>query len=388
MKALTSFVILSFVLLVACNDSKPEEGQNTTELVETPASNTPTPPKTVGIPVSIKGTIEGMKEGQKIFFDKKTLDATEVVASVALDAAGNFAIDGRIPNPGVYRIRLGIKSIYLLLKGNESIAIKAKLDGYDILEKSITGVDYAVEMEKWSEVKKVSEIAKYLQKTTEAKPLFHLYLVEKLDIAVHMDLYKKVRDEMVAAYPNLPYTNQFNSKVLTIEAKLNAQPVAIGREAPEINLPNPDGKKIALSSLRGKVVLLDFWASWCMPCRRTNPAVVALYKKYKKQGFEIYSVSFDGADDRKMASFGGNQEVIANYTVAQKNAWIKAIKDDKLEWKSHVSELRGWSSQVGQVYQVSGIPRTFLLDRNGLVRFDNLHGAQLEEAIQKLLNEK
>ena len=237
--------------------------------------------------------------------------------------------------------------------------------------------------------KESNKIADYLSKTTTAKPLLDLYLVEKLDVAVHLDLYKKVRDELTASYPNTPYTNQLNSKVLTVEAKLKAQPAAIGREAPEINLPNPDGKKMALSTLRGKVVLLDFWASWCVPCRRANPAVVALYKKYKKQGFDVFSVSFDGVDDRRIAQLGNDADRIQQFTEQQKKAWLNAIKKDQLIWPNHVSELRSWSSQIGQVvYGVNSIPHTFLIDKKGVIRYDNLHGPQLEEAIKKLLAEK
>ncbi|MDW8289051.1 MAG: TlpA disulfide reductase family protein, partial [Flammeovirgaceae bacterium] len=115
-------------------------------------------------------------------------------------------------------------------------------------------------------------------------------------------------------------------------------------------------------SLRGKVVLIDFWASWCGPCRRENPNVVKLYEKYKHKGFEIYGVSLDR--DRK--------------------AWIEAIKEDGLPW-IHVSDLKFWQSEAAKLYNISAIPTTVLLDKEGKIIAKNLRGKALEEAIEKVL---
>ena len=138
--------------------------------------------------------------------------------------------------------------------------------------------------------------------------------------------------------------------------------ISVGDMAPDFTLNNPEGQDVTLSSLRGKYVLIDFWASWCGPCRMENPNVVKLYNKYKDKGFAIYGVSLD----------------------KDKAAWLAAIKKDNLTW-THGSDLKFWNSAVAQTYGVSAIPATFLLDKEGKVIAKNLRGASLEAKISELL---
>ncbi|RBQ05504.1 peroxiredoxin family protein [Pedobacter miscanthi] len=140
--------------------------------------------------------------------------------------------------------------------------------------------------------------------------------------------------------------------------------VSIGRIAPGFSAPDTAGKSINLSDFRGKYVLLDFWASWCGPCREENPIVVKAYNTYKDRNFEILSVSLDQP---------GKQE-----------AWLKAIHDDQLNWK-HVSDLKFWKNDVAQLYSVMSIPQNFLIDPNGKIIAANLRGAELAKKLATLL---
>jgi thiol-disulfide isomerase/thioredoxin len=156
----------------------------------------------------------------------------------------------------------------------------------------------------------------------------------------------------------------YSIHVKQIKKKLNQiKTTAIGNEISEINLPDVNGNPIALSSLRGKIVLIDFWASWCGPCRKENPNVVRLYEKYKDKGFDIYSVSLDKS----------------------KESWVKAIEADRLTWKSHVSDLQYWSSSVVSQFGIEGIPYTLLIDQNGKIIAKGLRGEQLENKLAELL---
>ncbi len=149
-----------------------------------------------------------------------------------------------------------------------------------------------------------------------------------------------------------------------IKQTKNIKNLSAGGQAPEIALPNPDGEIKKLSSLKGKYVLIDFWASWCKPCRMENPHNVKLYKEYKDKGFEIFAVSLD----------------------KDKNAWTNAINKDKLVW-TNVSDLKFWESEAAKLYGVKGIPYTVLLDKDGKIIAKGLRGDKLSLKLKEIFKQ-
>jgi thiol-disulfide isomerase/thioredoxin len=161
---------------------------------------------------------------------------------------------------------------------------------------------------------------------------------------------------------NQTLSNRINTK---ISANKRTKGPVIGEKAPNFSAPNPLGKQIELEKIKGKVTLIDFWASWCKPCRIENPSLVRLYKEYHSKGLEIISVSLDRE--------------------SQKQFWIKAIEKDQLNWYN-VSNLKFWQDPIAQLYGVNSIPATFIIDAKGVLIAKRLRGQQLEQKIKELLD--
>lgn len=193
----------------------------------------------------------------------------------------------------------------------------------------------------------------------------------------YFDRYESSMSAMQERYPGNPHVERFAQRMDQMKAQVEAQrafqeaeaKTAVGQISPDIVLPDPNGTERKLSDLRGKVVLVDFWAAWCRPCRAENPNVVRMYNAYKDKGFDIYSVSLDG---------------LANQPNA-KSAWTNAIDEDGLVWENHVSDLKGWEADATRTFGFQSIPFTLLLDRDGTILARGLRGPQLEAAIVEAL---
>ena len=184
-----------------------------------------------------------------------------------------------------------------------------------------------------------------------------MVLLSQLQDDKYNAVVERIAKKLTEAYPNSEAVRNFN---ITLEQKKRLYE---GMPAPEFSLLTADGKsKLGPSDFRGKVLVIDFWASWCGPCRAENPNVKKVYEKYKSKGLEIIGVSLDVKVD----------------------AWRKAIETDGLPWL-HMSDLKGWNSIVTDVYQIHGIPMLFVLDENNRIVGEGLRGEELEKCVQKVL---
>ena len=340
--------------------------------------------------------------GLEVLFDQLSgpTAAFETVARNTADASGNFEIE--IPEgveAGVYRVRIGARKMPLILDGDEDeVTLKGSLDALERYEYEVEGSKSAASFQEMlgalASSKRTPEDAQaYID--TVANPYAGVYLAElALGHVNYMDGLTKAQKRLEDFAPGTAYGTNYAGWMNNIQAAAAAAEAAaaqaraseiiqVGQPAPDIKLPNPDGKQMKLSDLKGKIVLLDFWASWCGPCRRENPTVVDIYKRYKDKGFTVYSVSLDGLDEATRSRLQQSGELDTQLQ-AQKNRWTGAIAADDLQWPYHVSDLMKWNTMPASLYGVTSIPKTFLIDREGNIAAVNPRGV-LEEELQRLL---
>ena len=299
------------------------------------------------------------------------LKSTEIGGDGAFEVAFPEGLDA-----GLYRMRIGNKKMNLVLDGTEKeVVINTSLERMNTYDLEIVGSPATEEYYNFvrrvraGEIKpgNLSDAIGEMQNPLGAMLLSFQTLAGSGQYA---DTHRAALSRVQEAYPNDRNINSFEQFIALSEQQYRqqqaAQRIKIGEEAPDIKLASPEGKEYALSDLRGQVVLLDFWASWCGPCRRENPNVVKVYDRYKDKGFTVYSVSLDRQ--------------------GQKARWEQAITQDNLKWPYHVSDLNFWQSAPAQTYGVRSIPRTFLIDREGKIAATNLRGAEaIERELKKVL---
>lgn len=326
----------------------------------------------------------------KLLLERIAYSSKVVVDTATIQEDGTFEMAGKIDRPGLFQIRpekrsgviLYLDTIsqvnltvnfdelesYTVAGNNESIEIQQHFDFLKKRNDEKQGLIDQFQKEEDAE-KKQALIQKIQGFDSESNNLIAerirnagsayvgLIMIGSLDGRKYKKVYNDFAERLRLELPNSDLTADFLKNVEQINSVRESP--KIGDVAPDIALENPSGKVMKLSELRGKYVLLDFWAAWCGPCRRENPVLVKAYNQFHNKGFDIYSVSLDRT----------------------KNAWVKAIEADKLRWDYHVSDLKYWSSPIARQYAINSIPRNFLLDKDGKVIAVNLRG---EALIQKL----
>lgn len=263
------------------------------------------------------------------------------------DMASTYQIDGTDEVKRMYNFHQDIKSLYRQNDSLTQVVREAQQSQNEEMYISATKAYEGLNGTYFSTIKTF----------IDAKPgsLSSLAALRNLDAEQDYDYYQKVAEGLTKEMPNSIYTQQLNQQLQDMKK------LAVGAVAPDIALSTPEGKVLKLSDLRGKVVLVDFWAAWCKPCRMENPNVVRMYQKYKSKGFDVYGVSLD----------------------KDKESWVEAIKQDGLVW-NHVSDLGYWNSAVVSQYEIKGIPLTYLLDKEGVIIGKNLRGQQLEQKLAEI----
>ena len=342
---------------------------------------------------TISGEIVG-SENLQVFLDKIIYGkANAVISRNDIGSNGKFAFN--FPEglePGVYNVRIGAKRVSVILdEPNQKVHLKGQLStmqNYDLeIEGSQSSAILSETMGKLiSREVGLQDIQTIVD--SAASPILASFIAfrslgtEGSYLPIHQVALEKLNTQM----PGSELTSAYTAYVAQVEAAYQQQrmmeAIQVGNPAPDIKLPAPDGKEYSLSDLKGKVVLLDFWASWCGPCRRENPNVVKVYNKYKDRGFTIFSVSLDGIDGRTASRLDAEQ--ITQYNAGQRKRWVDAIAKDNLTWPYHVSDLKKWDCAPAQVYGVRSIPRAFMINREGIIVSTSVRGARdIEQQLLK-----
>ncbi|MEZ2441938.1 redoxin domain-containing protein [Chitinophaga sp. RCC_12] len=346
-----------------------------------------------------------------VLLEELTLDNVKVVDSTNVkDASGKFTLKGMVAEQGLYRVRFENGKFILLaldagdmkidgdidkledvkISGSEptaelqqfmsdiskqSIALTEEMRSLDSLHTILPDSAFQSKVAAFQKKEKEFENGFFLMADKTKNPATAVFAISQVRSGEEIVAHKQVITNLATRFPKNTLVKSMTDKILELEKNQGAgaaggdaaggeepSAVKVGQVAPDFSLPDPSGKMISLSSFRGKYVLVDFWASWCGPCRQENPNVVKAYQQYKGKNFTILGVSLDKTKDK----------------------WQEAIKADGLAW-NHVSDLKFWDSAVVPLYGLNAIPTNFLLDPQGKVIASNLRGPALEAKLQEVL---
>jgi peroxiredoxin len=363
--------------------------------------------------VHISGTLLNPFKGKYIYLDELMSKEIKPVDSVKISDDGTFSFKREIKSPAFYLLKISDRNfLTVLLEPGDKMNLNAYYDSlnYPI---SVTGSEGTQLMDEYNKklrntINKLSGLSDIYRQNInnpqlpaviesldslaqtyldEINAYTRSYIDNNLESLVSLiALYQQVAPNVYVLNPSRDYKyyikvdsclsllypdyepvislhEQVKEVMAGLEGTSTKTPLAgDGAEAPEIILPSPEGDTIKLTSTRGSVVLLDFWASWCSPCRQENPNLVKAYNQYHKKGFQIYQVSLDKT----------------------KEAWIKGIEDDQLGKWIHVSDIQYWNSKAVQLYRIESIPANFLLDKEGRIIATNLRGEALQTKLAEL----
>lgn len=363
----------------------------------------------------MKGTLSNSK-GETIYLEKLEQKGITAVDSSTLNDKGEFLMNQFEPSVGFYRIRISNSNFAMLvLDSAQKVTITGdtrdlgktyKVEGSpdtklfmeynalaqnqkmrtdslgNIINDTVVAIRTRTQKERLSvaDSLRVLALSESLQKPYESlmssysqvvakkigdntSSFASIMAIQQLRPEEYYESYKLLANGLSKKYPNNADVKSFVGMVQQTEAMLaGKKATTAGAEAPELILPSTNDKEIALSSLRGKVVLIDFWASWCGPCRKELPNVKRAYEKFKNKGFEIYGVSLD----------------------KDRDDWLKAIADEGLTWPQ-VSDLKFWESEAVRIYGIQSIPYTVLIDKEGKIIATDLRGENLEKKLKEVL---
>ncbi len=343
---------------------------------------------------SISGTISDAPS-MKVYLDKMgPNNNTTVLATADSDASGGFNLKLEEPlTPAIYRLRIGAGKLFLVLEDSPaSVNVKGTLDGMRTHDITVTGSESAKDFIQAMHLLATGrltadDVKDYINNTKYPMAGMQMAMSAFGNRPEFFDVHKSSVARLSSSYPGHEYVADYAAYATSLEQQASqsraSEAIQVGMPAPDISMKSPDGKNYSLADLKGKVVLLDFWASWCGPCRKANPHVVEIYNKYKEKGFTVFSVSLDGIDSRSKERFP-TEEAFKSGIEQSKQNWLAAIEKDQLAWPYHVSDLTKWDAAAAKQYGVSGIPKTFLIGRDGKIAAVNPRFT-LEEELLKVL---